>query len=315
MKRGAKKLLICLFIYSLVFTFSVGSASANHYVWLIHDGNKQKSAFSGYEALISYWLMIGTYTYWTATDSTADTHGSTAIANWNNAIPEVKFKRYDSYPDLTLSVNDNSCASTTGGCYKITEIYTDSTRDVNYSTKGEAISGSQGSDKKNIFAHEIGHYFGFHEQYYDDGTKPKYTCNDNVITIMDSSNCDNLQGPSSTDVSRFKNFLGYGYADNIQALKVSSVETDVTWKDRSHGENYYEAKWYKKNSDGTYSLQTTQTIKERTGLVAGINGISDRTIIANRSDLSSGVTYKVVVTPYFESFKKYGLSRSVEFTH
>lgn len=298
MLKKISSLLTTFCVFMLAFS---SSAFANHYIWLIDDSSKQLSSFTGTESRISWWVLNGTVTTRTAPTS-MQTDVNTAVNNWNNSIPIVRISGSGS--DLQFSESTTFCSAGAAGCHAINSTYNDTTRGANFTLSSKIVLNSS-TNRVNVLAHEIGHYLGFHEQYYDDGTSG--VCNPNSTSIMDGSNCDNLFGPSATDISRFNGTLGGGWATatNLNVLQNGSNFL-VRWNDQSLGELHYIVDYYRVTSSGLSYLYTVN-VTANTGLRQGLSWTSNRTIsdTFSSSGRPSG-TYRAVVTPYYKSSDSIG---------
>lgn len=289
-------LLVQLFLYSSV-------ASAHHFIWVAHDSRFQTSDFAGNETYLNWWMINGAVTV-TTSDSTISTNVTSAINNWNTAIPEVRISGSGS--DLSFVYSDSNCLAGSGGCYDIIQVYNDTTRGANYVMKARITITSDSPSRTRTAAHEIGHYIGLHEQYRDDGSTGTF-CN-SVSTIMNGGGCDTLTGPTSNDVFRVDNYLGHGWAENLSSSMLTTSVARFTFKDRAFGELHYRVQLQKRSTSGTsWSTVSTQQVTSNTGLVKGLSWTADRTITADFSLGSFGSgTYRVAVAPYFKSYDVHG---------
>ncbi|WP_127581035.1 hypothetical protein [Paenibacillus koleovorans] len=155
-------------------------------------------------------------------------------------------------------------------------------------------------------AHEIGHFIGLHERY-DDLTGTGCTAE---VTVMNGAHpgCPHYTGPQSNDISRVDNFLGNGYASSITASVISGFMY-VNWDDYAFGEINYRVK-YQKLSLGVWNTVATSTITANTGLVGTATWKSPALRPGDTKSISSygSGTYRVEITPYFQSYGQYGIA-------
>ncbi|WP_127581038.1 hypothetical protein [Paenibacillus koleovorans] len=131
MNKKISGLFAVALIYLLVLTSSV---SAHHQVWMVNDVNKQlPTLFVGDETWTNWWLINGTVSTYQSTSSTITSSVNTAVSNWNSAVPEVRISGSGS--DLTFNYSNALCPSD-AGCYSITSVYNDTTRNANFVTQG-----------------------------------------------------------------------------------------------------------------------------------------------------------------------------------
>lgn len=309
------KKLFSFIVGFMVFAFTFGStALAHHYIWLFDDGGKQYSSISGTESYVSWWWLNGAITSYTA-PSSFSTNVSSAVTNWNNNIPSA-VKLSSGGSDLTFSSGTLTCSSTALGCFVLNTAYNDTDRGANFTlTASIGLNTSSAASSKwtSILAHEIGHYIGFHEGYVE-GTS--VTCNSSRSTVMDAVGCEDLTGPSASDVTYIKNALGGDQAQaNIQSTAWSGNVLTVNFKDQSYGELYYILDYYRVTTSGKTYLYSRNITKD-TGLRQGLAWTSDKVVkdsSFSKANYSSG-TYQVVITPYFKSYGKIGKQVYTNFT-
>jgi len=302
-----KKSVISLFSLLTIYCFVISStASAHHFIWLVHDPAKQLSTWVNDESRASWWFINGVSTTYTA-DSSIQSEVNTAVSNWNAKIPQVRISGSGS--DLIFNYSDSVCSSSAVACHSVDAIYTSGLLGGNHTIKSKITITSSSPNKTRSAAHEIGHYLGLHEQYVDVGT---VTCNNSIESVMDASGCDtHLNRPSDTDKFRVDNYLGNGWATNVNIYNIGGIRT-VGFLDYSYGEAYYEVK-IKKNVGGVWTTVQTVTTTNNTALVGGLSWRSDIGPGVPIAQLQSG-SYRAEVRPYFSSYGRFGLLASKDFT-
>jgi hypothetical protein len=280
----------------LALSLLSGTAFANHFVYIGADSRFQRSAWDKQENWVFYWWALSSTSMWWWADADLLTNTRTAVTNWRNAInmPFIEVGSAAS-ADVTV-VEDNSIGAF--GMLDITAISSDSTRNVNWSYKGEAVIRNAGTAPvggwQATIAHELGHFFGLHERYQDDGGSGSF-CNAES-TIMNSGSCANRPTtPSALDVSRVNGIYRTG-----DLLSMSSTtywfwpnQLYVSWKDGSWGEYEHRLFFYRWNGSAWVQLGEVG----HTGEIGMRNlSFADRTMarLFNRNSYGQPAGYYIV---------------------
>lgn len=278
-------------------------AFAHHYTWTMEDGNFQISGWSGYENWVNYWVFADIHiAYWA--DATTESWVTTALSNWSQAIPQIRTSKVStkSLADITFEVGDCQLPNAVA-CHFLIEVRSDSVRKANYIYSSRVLLNTDEMTKGyevQTAAHEFGHHLGMYDQYLHSGES---VCNPSVNSIMDGEGCDgNITSPTSWDRSKIQSFYGGGKASDVKYHIYSGQHVQITWKDESAGERYYEVVFYRY---GTNSEVAKVQVTENIGLKAGLSWIADRTIQYNWVPPSNG-SYRACIRPYFEAWDTYG---------
>lgn len=276
-------------------------ASAQHYVWLLNDGSKQSSSWSGYENWVNYWV-VQNISIWYWADATTDTWATNAVTNWSNSIPQIRTYKSSTQSSADVTFEVGTCSNPNWiACHTLIEVRSDPVRQANYMETSKVLLDTSkmasGYETTNA-AHEFGHHLGMHEQYNESGG-----CNAGIVSIMDGEGCDGaITGPTSWDVARVNEFYGDGTASDVQYQILAGSHVEISWKDQSAGELHYEVIF---SNYGTGTEVARVQVTDNIGLKAGLSWIADRTIRYNWVPPSNG-SYRACVRPYFSAWNKHG---------
>ena len=298
MRRGAYSLL--LFV-ALLLSYSAGVALADH---MEFGGQDPISLWVGradglYLNFIPWnWAIGNTPTQWKAgkwdgntwkADRDLEVDAERAIAAWETGQisrfgwDKIGRDRDDWNVRFYLGTCDDQFGKTRWGNFE-----RDPIRKARYSNQMDvcihedlpALSDVRGA----AIAHEVGHVYGLEERYLDQPTPtpipgtPISLCNTSEVTIMDAivvrptptpdRHCDNLTGPSSTDVGRVLTLYKSGIfvePEIVPALLRDSA--DVIWKDHAWGEKHHVlSHFYWDDPNSVWVRFKTENIVEWTGL-------------------------------------------------
>jgi len=226
-------------------------ANADHITHLVH--RYDLSGFPQYTVAMRKWTLEHTQANFCIDsnfNATAAAAFRAAIADWNTAfsVPggaplvencawQVGFRPH--YPEYPCESGAHGCTryewgSAERGGYYITaaHIWLDTWR-TDWNANGWRA----------MVAHELGHVFGLDERYFDDGTQPLFTCNNNETTIMDTAystgHCDGIVSPQGLDKARAYDWY------NMRSVPMGSIQ-NVSYQifryyftDRNYAESNY----------------------------------------------------------------------------
>ncbi len=294
MSRRLLILLVAFAVVAAVFgSYTAGVVFARHYLHIGMDSRLQRTPVqTGGNALPENHVNVkwalhdqGEAVTWHAEPAVRDLFVE-ALANWTNAIPQLRWREVESSADADVYVYSlNICRSPgAAGFFEVMDFvppgpsvpsgwHTDNARSANYWKKAglclRSIHPQNRADDYllSVMAHEIGHAYGLHEAYIDNPptTNP---CNNSVTSIMDAghsklditsvsrkwTHCDELTGPSPWDVARIGDLFASGGPVDFTS-EASGNRGIFRWRDDTWGEARHEMSYlYRLDSENEKQL-------------------------------------------------------------
>ncbi|GEM_PF-1346356 len=320
MLRGTRIVALLLAMAAVLFT--ARDASADHYLYLGADPAKQVAAEPGPENRISEWwtLYTGSSVWWKA-DAAIRGDVAAAISHWTNKLPPLRWFEDQGAPDITfLWMNCDPADPNTVASFKVTDWHWDGARYANYWKKAEICidaDTSWGTDGRvSAIGHEIGHAYGLHERYYDQGPA---ACSSKDTTIMDGAtgslvvHCDGLPGAGSNDQARVEALFKNGEFAKFTATHLGAGVAQFQFEDAAWGEGKYNLSYLYWNGTQwvTYfeELGLTSLSGTHRDMGPNFNGPITRTHSPSFYGVPPGSTVIACGNPYFKQYATYGIWR------
>ncbi|MGB3205176.1 MAG: hypothetical protein WBB28_09325 [Crinalium sp.] len=284
------------------------------YVYKAQNPNKQVSSDPPENWNYIYWgLTSGSMTWWAdPRQSNFPTQVRAAVSNWTTQLPQLKWAEQTSEAtaDVEFRLERSVCGYQVAGCVSVNGAEVNSpSRNANYWQNTTVFIDPDyirtNTQRVGAIAHEIGHLYGLDERYGTGGA-----CNNSETTIMDGAKsagdgsldlCDNLQGPSSLDVSRVTDFWSKGQMVNFTTSANGSIGT-VTWQDEAWAETSQSVYWFYWNGTNWINYIAKDYINNigshRSIPNTAVRTLSDQVDRTKYSGVPAG-QHMMCVAPYF----------------
>lgn len=255
-KSLTPKIMVRLLIPSLivlgVFVLMPGASWAHHYTYMQENPNDRTRYSHVYEwnGTFVNWANGDHDTLW-KDDGAYTEHIRIAIQSWEDAVPELTFKAAGTKAH-NLRFKRGYCDLFTDACMRPLKVFSDATRDADYMLTAEVVltlaqPNLTALGIQDQLRHEIGHWIGLDEQYYEDGIRP---CSD-VLSVMNASfssngqNCKGVHAPTEWDINAVTAYWkGTGLA-SAALEETTTRQLELEWADTMWAEAGQVVKlWY-----------------------------------------------------------------------
>lgn len=201
----------------LTITLTLAAAlpvSAHHYIYLAEDPEVQEDDWQGIENMVFWrWAWDGSALRWWAQEGYFKSDVAEVFQRYYAIVPlpydPPVANRGDA--DLTLEEKTVPCGNPDAeACYVPDNFTYHSEMRASYIAHAyiEIRSNLPYEYRIAAIAHELGHFYGLHDRYVDNGGEPG-SPNPSELSIMDAGLDDSLlNGPSLVDQGRLKAFWG-----------------------------------------------------------------------------------------------------------
>ena len=226
---------------------------------------------------------------WYASDTTLRRYVTTAMANWEAAVSELKWQRATSESQADVVFQYKTCRENARGLFIFrdsegAEWEADTTRDARYWTKliiciNNTSYYNPDDAIVSAIAHEVGHLYGLHEQYIDNVDPP--ACNDNKVSIMDrlvyggGEHCDGaIRGPQTRDTNAVYDFYRDGRLSNWRARRLGDTTARIRFKDKAWAERHHVFNHMYSMDGGTqFTVFKTEEVPDNVGSHKNISDV------------------------------------------